>query len=225
MVYFRKSKSLGGLFRVTATRRGLSASAGIGPVRTSVNTRKEVRGTARIPGTGVYAVKRLDGGSAMKSNTPASPDEAEFDYVDAITGEHSDRFSKTGSKFITVLDVVEQPDLTAVAQWTGVNMSGYFRETRKCLLVPQGKHYRVLLLTGPDDNPNLFKTFFGKPKTDRTPKAQDVGRLSMDSFRLVADKFDSRTIMAMAFIERGSTSPVYMDVRILTSFLETEQES
>lgn len=55
---FRRSTSFGPL-RLTATRRGLSLSAG-GPLgRVSVNTRGEVRQTTRVPGVGLYETTKI----------------------------------------------------------------------------------------------------------------------------------------------------------------------
>lgn len=53
MVQFRKSKQAG-LFRVTATKKGLGMSVGKGPLRVSVSADGTVRRTISAPGTGVY---------------------------------------------------------------------------------------------------------------------------------------------------------------------------
>ena len=49
---FRKSFKLGP-FRLTAGKRGLSASAGVKGARVSVNTEGEIRRTISLPGTGL----------------------------------------------------------------------------------------------------------------------------------------------------------------------------
>ena len=54
----RKSKKFGP-FRITLSKRGLSASGGAGPFRASVNSRGQRRRTVRIPGTGVYKTDRF----------------------------------------------------------------------------------------------------------------------------------------------------------------------
>src|SRR5262249_28755074 len=63
---FRRSNVFGP-FRLTATRRGLSFSAGGRFGRVSVNDRGEVRETTRIPGPGLYRTKRI--------SAPRSPSE------------------------------------------------------------------------------------------------------------------------------------------------------
>lgn len=58
MVSFRKSKKFGP-FRLTASTRGLSASAGVPGARASINTRGEVRRTISVPGAGIYDTKKV----------------------------------------------------------------------------------------------------------------------------------------------------------------------
>jgi hypothetical protein len=50
---FRKSKKIGPL-RVTASKRGLSASAGAAGVRASKSTTGRRTTTVRVPGTGAF---------------------------------------------------------------------------------------------------------------------------------------------------------------------------
>lgn len=49
--------------RMTVSKSGLSASAGVRGARVSVNSKGHVRGTAGIPGTGVYYTQRLNSGA------------------------------------------------------------------------------------------------------------------------------------------------------------------
>ena len=56
MVQFRKSKKFGP-FRITLSQKGISTSAGAGPLRISKGADGKVRRTVRIPGTGIYDVK------------------------------------------------------------------------------------------------------------------------------------------------------------------------
>lgn len=56
---FRKSKSFGP-FRLTASKSGLSVSAGVKGARVSANSRGQVRRTISIPGTGFYNTERID---------------------------------------------------------------------------------------------------------------------------------------------------------------------
>ena len=51
-IFFRKSAKLGPI-RLTASRRGLTASTGVGPLRASKSTTGRRRMTIRIPGTGI----------------------------------------------------------------------------------------------------------------------------------------------------------------------------
>jgi hypothetical protein len=51
--YWRRSKKLGP-FRITASRRGMSVSAGNAVHRKTVNTRRQSTSTWRIPGTGIF---------------------------------------------------------------------------------------------------------------------------------------------------------------------------
>lgn len=50
---FRRSVGFGPL-RVTATKRGMSASLGVKGARVGVNSKGQVRRTVGLPGTGVY---------------------------------------------------------------------------------------------------------------------------------------------------------------------------
>ncbi|MFE6508115.1 DUF4236 domain-containing protein [Nocardioides sp. NPDC057764] len=60
--------------RMTVSKSGLSASAGVRGARVSVNSKGHVRGTAGIPGTGVYYTQRLDSGSRRRpAARPAGP--------------------------------------------------------------------------------------------------------------------------------------------------------
>lgn len=56
LVQFRRSKKFGP-FRLTLTQKGISASAGAGPIRISKGADGKVRRTLRVPGTGIYDVK------------------------------------------------------------------------------------------------------------------------------------------------------------------------
>lgn len=58
MVSFRKSKKFGP-FRLTASTRGLSASAGVPGARATINTRGEVRRTFSVPGAGFYDTNKI----------------------------------------------------------------------------------------------------------------------------------------------------------------------
>lgn len=49
--------------RMTVSKSGLSASAGVRGARVSVNSTGHVRGTASVPGTGMYYTQRLDSGA------------------------------------------------------------------------------------------------------------------------------------------------------------------
>lgn len=53
---FRKTKTLGPL-RFTLTQRGISVSAGAGPVRFSRAADGALRRTLRLPGTGLWDTK------------------------------------------------------------------------------------------------------------------------------------------------------------------------
>ncbi len=74
MAQFRKSKKVGP-FRFTLSQRGLSASAGAGPLRLSRGSDGKLRRTVRIPGAGLYDT-RIVGGSTGRdpSKQPAYPD-------------------------------------------------------------------------------------------------------------------------------------------------------
>ncbi|MER6936755.1 DUF4236 domain-containing protein [Nocardioides sp. NPDC000441] len=60
--------------RMTVSKSGLSASAGVRGARVLVNSKGHVRGTAGVPGTGVYYTQRLDSGSrrTTTSRPPAA---------------------------------------------------------------------------------------------------------------------------------------------------------
>lgn len=57
-IQFRKSKKIGP-FRLTASKSGLSVSAGVPGARVSVNSRGDVRRTVSLPGTGIYSTKKV----------------------------------------------------------------------------------------------------------------------------------------------------------------------
>ena len=59
MVPFRKSKKFGP-FRFTLSNRGLSTSAGAGPLRFGRGADGKVRRTIRVPGVGLYDTKVID---------------------------------------------------------------------------------------------------------------------------------------------------------------------
>lgn len=67
-----------GPFRFTLSQRGISASAGAGPVRVSRGADGKVRRTVRVPGAGLYDTKVVGGQKPKKSTRPAAPG---FDYV------------------------------------------------------------------------------------------------------------------------------------------------
>jgi len=71
MVQFRKSKKVGP-FRFTLTQRGLSTSAGVGPLRVSRGADSKVRRTVRMPGLGLYDTKVV-GGSRQKAPQRSAP--------------------------------------------------------------------------------------------------------------------------------------------------------
>lgn len=53
MVQYRKSKKIGP-FRITASQRGISASAGYGPARITRRADGRIQRTIRVPGAGIY---------------------------------------------------------------------------------------------------------------------------------------------------------------------------
>jgi hypothetical protein len=74
MVQFRKSKKVGP-FRFTLTPRGISTSAGAGPIRVSRGADGKVRRTISAPGTGIYDTKVVGGkkrNARTKSPTPTT---------------------------------------------------------------------------------------------------------------------------------------------------------
>lgn len=70
MVQFRKSKKVGP-FRFTLSKRGISTSAGAGPLRVSRGADGKYRRTVRIPGTGLSDTKVV-GGSHSQQGQPAA---------------------------------------------------------------------------------------------------------------------------------------------------------
>jgi hypothetical protein len=59
---FRKSKKIGP-FRVTASKGGFSASAGVPGARITRNSKGQTTRTLGVPGTGVYNTKRIGSGT------------------------------------------------------------------------------------------------------------------------------------------------------------------
>jgi tetratricopeptide (TPR) repeat protein len=72
-VRFRKSIGLGHGMRLTLGKHGVSASAGVPGYRTSFHSSGRVTRTIGIPGTGVYSVSRVDGGSSQRRARAAQP--------------------------------------------------------------------------------------------------------------------------------------------------------
>lgn len=66
MVGFRKSKKVGP-FRFTLSKRGISTSAGAGPLRFSRGADGKYRRTVRLPGTGLYDTRVVGGGQAQRA--------------------------------------------------------------------------------------------------------------------------------------------------------------
>lgn len=66
MVGFRKSKKVGP-FRFTLSKRGVSASAGAGPLRFSRGADGKYRRTVRLPGTGLYDTRVVGGGDGRRA--------------------------------------------------------------------------------------------------------------------------------------------------------------
>lgn len=64
---YRKSKSFGPV-RITASKRGIGASVGFGPVRFTKRADRGYQGTARVPGSGIRYVHRV--GSAPRTQAP-----------------------------------------------------------------------------------------------------------------------------------------------------------
>lgn len=70
MVQFRRSKKVGP-FRFTLSNRGISTSAGAGPLRISRGADGKYRRTVRVPGTGLYDTKVIGGQSHTTSRQRA----------------------------------------------------------------------------------------------------------------------------------------------------------
>lgn len=63
--------------RMTVSKSGLSASAGVRGARVSVNSKGQVRRTVGVPGTGIYQTKRIDSGARRGGPTrPVAPTSA-----------------------------------------------------------------------------------------------------------------------------------------------------
>ncbi len=71
MVQFRRSKNIGPI-RITASKGGLGASVGAGPVRVGKGADGKVRGTVRIPGTGIYDTRVIGGETSQPAAAPTT---------------------------------------------------------------------------------------------------------------------------------------------------------
>ncbi|HAH97674.1 MAG TPA: hypothetical protein DF292_11985 [Firmicutes bacterium] len=56
---FRKSFSLGKLFKVNLSKSGIGVSAGVPGFRMSLSPKGKVRRTVSIPGTGIYSMETI----------------------------------------------------------------------------------------------------------------------------------------------------------------------
>lgn len=85
MVQFRKSTKIGPI-RLTASKRGLSVSAGAGPLRISRGADGKIRRTISAPGTGIYDTKVIGGTKAKSSQAAAQPKAPKREYSSTESG-------------------------------------------------------------------------------------------------------------------------------------------
>lgn len=211
---FRKSKKIGP-FRITASKRGFSASGGVPGARISANTRGEVRRTVGIPGSGIYSTKRLNAGGAVRAGTPVSAGSVHMTVQDATGGTRRLFEGDPGVACCSVVQLDYQPaEAAQVTGITGQPTSDKPRGIRDCLLIPSddGQVYVALYVT-PQDNPVLFakKSLF--TAADTTPKAIALGRLRVTDTRKHAGLFAGRPIKAVIFIDAEQSGTDGFQVR------------
>ncbi len=132
MVQFRKSKKVGP-FRITATKRGLSASAGTSWFRVSRNSKGQSRATTTLPGTGIYSTRRLDKSRERSGTADQRSTMVSVDALD-VTGDTRRLFEHDSD--VATLQVVGMREARvghdSLAAWLGVkaNADGWTRGIR-----------------------------------------------------------------------------------------------
>jgi len=201
---FRRSKGFGP-FRLTATKSGLSLSAG-GPLgRVSVNTRGQVRETTRVPGVGLYQTKQVAQLGAAKHSTAATtrgrattPEATVTVSVTAQDIAGAVELDPTDPGVVSLRLVSLVDPLPHVAEAVGIvrDDQGFVHGSREGLVMPEGSEWHAFVLIHPEDHAHLAPMGTGSPAL-----AMHVGRLSARDVRRWAARFAGRPLHVSAFIE------------------------
>lgn len=200
---FRRSKKVGP-FRLTATKSGLSLSAGVPGARMSVNTRGQTRRTTGIPGSGIYQTTVTSNGHP-KAGSQVAPNQprqiattVETQVCSATAGRRDLLFNDPAVVRLKVVNV--KPSLIAEgASLAGMkpNADGWTRAIRDALLTPgAGDDYNVILMVQPADNPPLFNG-----RLDAHPKGMMFGRLGKAGASKWLSAFAGQTIGVVLYID------------------------
>lgn len=218
---FRKSKKIG-LVRVTASKTGVSLSAGATGARVSVNSKGEVRRAVGIPGSGAYSTERVGGGATGRSGATTR---YELQVQDATGGSRRLFEGDTNVECARVVQLDLQPPQAAqVTGITGQPTSVEPRGIRDCVLMPSDDgHYYVALLIDPQDNPSMFGRKSLLRTADATPRAVPLGRLTVKDSRRFAELFAGRPIRAVIFIDAEERSSDGLQVRFRRDLIDPTQ--
>ncbi len=218
---FRKSKGFG-IFRITASRRGLSVRTGVPGAHVSVNTRGDVHESVGIPGSGLYFRSKVGQvGSGAGAGWHSEGVAAIHDVVDATGGT---RALLDGQADVAQLPVVGlDPPAAELAKMAGIGRSDkgpWIRGIREAALQPTDDGYSVILIITREDNPR----FFGRKDGD-TPKGVVIGRLGKRDLPKWQDRFHGRPIKVAVYIDATPGYAQHAEVRFRPDLLDGEPDS
>jgi hypothetical protein len=213
----RKSKKIGPL-RLTASKSGVSMSAGAPGARVSVNSKGQARRTVGIPGSGVYSTQRIDN----QGGGPVEGGRVQLSVQDVTGGSRRMFEGDPNVECCSVVQLDYQPDEAAqLAGIIGQPSSDKPRGIRDCVLMPSDDgHYYVALYVTHEDNPDLFgrKSMFRGP--DLTPKGIPLGRLRVSDTRKHQDLFAGRPIKCLIFIDATEEGSDGFQVRFRSDLID-----
>ncbi len=217
---FRKSKGFG-IFRITASKRGLSVRTGVPGAHVSVNTRGEVRESVGIPGSGLYfrsKVGQVGPGSGAGWHSEGVA--AIHDVVDATGGTRALLDGQEGVAQLTVVGL--DPPAAELAQMAGIGRSDkgpWIRGIRDAALQPTDEGYSVILIISRGDNPRMFRR-----KDGDTPKGVIIGRLGKRDLPKWQDRFRGRPIKVVVYIDATPGYAQHAEVRFRPDLLDGEPD-
>jgi hypothetical protein len=195
MVQFRKSKKVGP-FRFTLSNRGISTSAGAGPIRFSRGADGKYRRTLRVPGAGLYDTKVV--GAQARPDHPA-PDQQPVSGPPP--GWYPDPSGASGQKYwdgAAWHDAVPAPP-----------RKGFTRNTKIGLGIAAAGLAMMSLIANNDD------TGSDKPKAETAaPTAQTAKHAPITTTTPASDPHAMERLEA-AYIDNEETDRIYWERAIV----------